>query len=60
MAELDDGSVIRYQHKVQDMLKELKRAHKLREDQLSSAAQMYKDRTTQVVRKHEELLVVFR
>ena len=60
MAELDDGSIVRFQQKVQEMLKEYKRAHKMREEQLSNAALMYKDRSVKINRKHEELLVAYR
>ena len=60
MAELDDGSVVQYQHKVNEMLKELKRAHKIRQEQLSNAAEMYRNRAAKVNRKHEELLVAYR
>ena len=42
------------------MIKDLKKAHHVREEQLSTAAQGYKQQLQQVVRKHEELLVAYR
>lgn len=42
------------------MLKDLKKSHKQREEQLSSAAQGYKQRVQQVTQKCEELIVVYR
>ena len=43
-----------------NMLKDLKRAHKVREEQLSQAAQSFKKRMNSTVKRHEELLVAYR
>ena len=45
---------------VDEMLKDLKKAHGVREDQLSQAAQGYKARLEKTLRRHEELLVAYR
>ncbi len=45
---------------VDEMLKDLKKAHKIREEQLSSAAHNYKQRMEGTGRRHEELLVCYR
>ena len=45
---------------VDSMLQDLRKAHKVREEQLSSAAQNYKKRLDDVAKKHEELLVAYR
>lgn len=45
---------------VDSMLQDLRKAHKVREEQLSSAAQNYKARLDAAARKHEELLVAYR
>jgi cellobiose-specific phosphotransferase system component IIA len=45
---------------VDSMMQDLRKAHKVREEQLSSAAQNYKTRLDSVLRKHEELLVAYR
>ncbi|ELT97943.1 hypothetical protein CAPTEDRAFT_222270 [Capitella teleta] len=42
------------------MMQDLRKAHKVREEQLSSAAQNYKGRLDGALRKHEELLVAYR
>jgi len=47
-------------HYVEDMLDDLKKAHRVREDQLSSATNDYKQRLDQVVSQHERLLVAYR
>ena len=47
-------------HYVEDMLDDLKRAHRVREEQLSSAANMYKQRHDKVVSRHGHLLVAYR
>ena len=43
-----------------NMLKDLKRAHKVREEQLSQAAQSFKKRMSTTIKRHEELLVAYR
>jgi len=50
----------RMTHYVEDMLDDLKRAHRVREEQLSSAANDYKQRHDNVVSQHERLLVAYR
>lgn len=45
---------------VNKMIKDIKAAHQSRENQLSSAAQSYKNRLEKVVRRHEELLCAYR
>jgi coiled-coil domain-containing protein 78 len=45
---------------VEEMLDDMKRAHRIREDQLSSAANSFKERLEQVVKQHEVLLAVYR
>lgn len=57
----NDGSTpARMEQYVDQMLDDMKRAHRIREDQLSSAAVAYKERLEQVVRQHEVLLVAYR
>jgi len=50
----------RMTHYVEDMLDDLKRAHRVREEQLSSAANMYKQQHDKVISQHERLLVAYR
>lgn len=45
---------------VNKMIKDLKTAHKTREEQLSQAAQSYKDRLDRTVKRHEEMLCAYR
>ena len=45
---------------VQAMIDDLKKAHKLREQQLSAAAQRYKQLAEDTIYKHEQLLVAYR
>lgn len=45
---------------VNKMMKDMKSAHRSREGQLSQAAQGYKTRLHNVVRRHEELLCAYR
>ena len=45
---------------VEEMLKDLKRSYKLREEQLADAATKYKKRSDNVIARHEELLVAYR
>lgn len=45
---------------VNKMIKDVKASHRGREDQLSQAAQGYKNRLESVVRRHEELLCAYR
>ena len=45
---------------MEKMIKDLKKAHKSREQQLSEAAQNYKNKVQKVVKKHEELLTAYR
>ena len=45
---------------IDGMLKDLRRAHKVREEQLSQAAQSFKKRSEKAVSRHEELLVAYR
>jgi len=57
----NEGSTpARMTHYVEDMLDDLKKAHRVREDQLSSATNDYKQRLDQVVSQHERLLVAYR
>ena len=42
---------------VDTMMKDIRRSHKEREDQLSTAAQQYRDRTRNLAHKYEELLI---
>jgi hypothetical protein len=53
----DQGVMKKY---VEEMLKDLKRSYKLREEQLADAATKYKQRSDNVVARHEELLVAYR
>ena len=50
----------RMTHYIEDMLDDLKRAHRVREEQLSSAANVYRQRLDSVVSQHEQLLVAYR
>lgn len=45
---------------VNKMIKDLKVAHKTREEQLSQAAQRFKDRLDSTVKRHEEMLCAYR
>ncbi|XP_070563968.1 coiled-coil domain-containing protein 78-like isoform X3 [Ptychodera flava] len=45
---------------VEDMMRELKRSHRLREEQLSNAARAFKAQAQKVGKRHEELLVAYR
>ena len=45
---------------VNEMLRDIKRAHRQREEQLSEAAQNYKKRLEDVAKKHEQLIVAYR
>jgi len=57
----DEGSTpARMRHYVEDMLDDLKRAHRVREEQLSSAANTYRQRLEKVVSQHERLLGAYR
>jgi len=50
----------RMTHYIEDMLIDLKKAHRVREDQLSSAANTYRQRLEKVVNQHEHLLIAYR
>ncbi|XP_077981514.1 uncharacterized protein LOC144436568 isoform X2 [Glandiceps talaboti] len=54
---IDDPKMRKY---VEDMLKDLKRSHRLREEQLSNAARAFKSQAQKVATRHEELLVAYR
>jgi len=45
---------------MEEMLNDLRTMHRSREEQLSSAAQSYRQRMKDVIRRHEELLVSYR
>jgi hypothetical protein len=57
---MDASTPAKMEQHVNQMLDDMKRAHRIREDQLSSAAVSYKQRLEQVVRQHEVLLVAYR
>jgi archaellum component FlaC len=57
----NDGSTpARMTQYVEDMLNDMKRLHHTREEQLSAAANTYRQRLEQTVRRHEELLMAYR
>ena len=56
----ESSTPARMTHYVEDMLDDLKRAHRIREEQLSSAANSYRLRLEKVVNQHEHLLVAYR
>ena len=60
MATNESSTPARMTHYVEDMLDDLKRAHRVREEQLSSAANTYKQRLERVISQHEHLLVAYR
>src|SRR6218665_67271 len=53
-----DGRDLKQQ--VDGMLRDLKMAHKTREEQLSGAAQDFKRQLEQTLRRHEELLIAYK
>jgi hypothetical protein len=59
-ASMDAATPAKMEQYVGQMLDDVKRAHRSREDQLSSAAVSYKQRLEQAVRQHEVLLVAYR
>ena len=50
----------RMTHYVEDMLNSLKRSHRVREEQLSSAVNTHRQRLENVIGQHERLLVAYR
>ena len=57
----DEGSTpARMTHYVEDMLEDLRTAHRVREEQLSAAASDYKQRLEKVIGQHERLLTAYR
>jgi len=57
----DEGSTpARMTHYIEDMLDDLKRAHRVREEQLSAAANDYKQQLDTVISQHRHLLVAYR
>jgi len=60
MATNESSTPARMTHYVEDMLDNLKRAHRIREEQLSAAANTYRNQLEKVVSQHEQLLVGYR
>jgi len=60
MATNERSTPARMTHYVEDMLDDLKRAHRVREEQLSSAANTYRQQLERVVGQHEHLLLAYR
>ena len=50
----------KYKEFVNNMLKDIKKAHKFRETQLSEAATNFRKKAMECTKKHEQLLVAYR
>jgi len=59
-ATSDSSTPARMTYYVEDMLKDLKTSHRVREEQLSTAASDYKERLEKITQQHERLLTAYR